>query len=203
MTSRASGILRSASIITARANTAMPPLKSIAPRPNTWPSFTSPANGSSGPLFALDADDVGMRGEKNRPLRPVALESRDEVRLPRIRRLDDLDVEAERFEAGREHVGDPTLVARRVARVGANQVAEQRDGRIGVRALRAGGAGGREESRECRNTREAEHVWSIEGEFEREGPHERMTRGGRRCNGVVPPYFCARTTTHVNPASTI
>ena len=47
ITSRESGTRFSASIMTARANTAIPPLKSMAPRPKTLPSRTIPANGST------------------------------------------------------------------------------------------------------------------------------------------------------------
>src|SRR5580658_6407398 len=47
ITSRLSGTFSRARRITASANTAMPPLKSIAPRPQTYPSLTRPAKGST------------------------------------------------------------------------------------------------------------------------------------------------------------
>ena len=77
------------------------------------------------PLFALDADDVSVGGEEHWALRSVALEPGDDDRLRGVGRRDDLDVEAERLEAGREQLGDLPLVTRRVARVGANEVAEE------------------------------------------------------------------------------
>ena len=47
ITSRDNGTPFSARRSAAMANTASPPLKSIAPRPYTWPSLITPANGSS------------------------------------------------------------------------------------------------------------------------------------------------------------
>jgi hypothetical protein len=99
-----------------------------------------------------------VRREENRPFRAIAFEARNEVRFPRIRGLNDLNVEAEGFEARRKDFGDPTLVARRVARIGANEVAKQGNRRVGIGTLCNGGNRTRERCHAHRDTGETKHV---------------------------------------------
>jgi hypothetical protein len=140
------------------------------------------------PFLSLDADDVGVRGQQDRTLGAVAFESRDKVRLSRVRRLDDLDVEPERLEARGQYLGDATFVARRVARVGANEVAQQRHRRVGVRALGAHRRTSRRENRrdDHDDTRFLEHVGMDQGKCEGAG-HTRMTSRRGRCNARDTP----------------
>ena len=79
-----------------------------------------------GPLVSLDADDVGVRGDEHGALGAVALEARDEVHFARVRRLDDLDVEAARAKPGRQGRCHLSRDAGRIAAVRPNEVDEQR-----------------------------------------------------------------------------
>ena len=78
------------------------------------------------PQRRLDADRVLVAGQQQRLLRRLrGLQARDEVRLARRRRLDDVDLEAERLEPRAQQLRDRGLVARRVGGVDADELAQQ------------------------------------------------------------------------------
>ena len=78
------------------------------------------------PVGRVGVDDVGVAGERERRAGAAAAHPRDQVGAPRIAR-DALALHAVAREIGLEHLGAERLVARRIGRVDADQVARQVD----------------------------------------------------------------------------
>jgi hypothetical protein len=66
-----------------------------------------------------------MRRQQDRLLAPVSAQARDEVRLPRLRRLDDVDLEPQRLKLGRQQLIELAFLSRRITGVHANDLREK------------------------------------------------------------------------------
>jgi hypothetical protein len=86
------------------------------------------------PQLGLDAHDVGVRREQDRLAGRVrAAQARDQVRLARRRRRDDVDLEAQRRQPVAHVDGHLRFVAGRIGRVEPDEVAVKRH-HLGIRS---------------------------------------------------------------------
>src|SRR5437588_4130997 len=120
------------------------------------------------PLLPFDPDDIGMRGQQHRLLRAIALETRDEVSLSRLRSGHDVNVKTKWAKTRSQKFGNLVFVPGRIRGVDANQFREQIGGLgFGRLSYQTGTEGRRcqEESRDLKQALGEREAWADAGRF--------------------------------------